>query len=891
MHLSDISIGLAATAVLVLLSLVKLAGALESFVNFESGHVRPLVLSPSRQFLFAVNTPDNRLEIFRVTANGLQSVSETVVGLDPVALAVASESELYVVNHLSDSVSVVDASDPTQPFVKATLLVGDEPRDIVLAGTEREKLFVTTAHRGQNHPGDPQFTAPGIGQADVWVFDREHLDVNPHILTLFCDTSRALAVNAEGTRVYAAAFHSGNQTTVLDTFAVSASMRNNDIINDGFTGLGIPPPTATSAGVPAPGQSVVVKFMGQQWVDAALRDWTARVRFHLPDKDVFEIDATQTPPVEIRSFSGAGTILFNMAIHPQSGDIYVSNLESRNHIRFEPEVRGHITENRITILAGEVQPVHLNPHIDYSTPSGPQEEIGQSLAFPMQMVFTPDGEKLYVAAFGSDTVGILNAAGMVVGRIPVGGGPNGLALDPERGRLYVMNRFDHTISIVDIQTEAEIQTVPLRYSPEPEFIRQGRKLLYNARNSSGHGDSACASCHIFGDVDSLAWDLGDPDGRVEDNPIPPVPIPGHGPLGDFHPMKGPMATQSLRGLLGAGAMHWRGDRNGGRAAPFDEEAAFMAFHPAFQSLLGRASPFPEADMEQLRDFVFTLTYPPNPVARIDGTLTGAEQAGKEIFEFDGDRTELGGGDRPCTFCHVPPIGTEGRGATEGFPQDMKVPHLRNLYQKAGMFGYAVPSVITDTPVQTLEPTPTPHMGDQVRGFGYEHDASTPTLLNFLRVPTGQFAFPDEPDRTGTQKVAELTAYLLTFDTGLAPVVGQQVTLTSANLLNALPRYEVLQAQADVGTCDLVIHGILEGIPRGLYYHRDGSFRTDRAGEELTAEALRQLVRSGTVLTVTAVPPGSGYRMGVDRDEDNWLNRDEIERGTDPADPSDFPQSF
>lgn len=91
---------------------------------------------------------------------------------------------------------------------------------------------------------------------------------------------------------------------------------------------------------------------------------------------------------------------------------------------------------------------------------------------------------------------------------------------------------------------------------------------------------------------------------------------------------------------------------------------------------------------------------------------------------------------------------------------MKIPHLRNLYQKVSMFGYAVPSVESDTPVQTLEATPTPHMGDQVRGFGYEHDASTPTLFNFLRVPTGQFIFADEPGRSGAQKVAELTAYLL-----------------------------------------------------------------------------------------------------------------------------------
>src|SRR5262249_24058862 len=41
-----------------------------SFVEFESGQVRPLALSPDGTHLFAVDTPDNRLEIFDVAADG-----------------------------------------------------------------------------------------------------------------------------------------------------------------------------------------------------------------------------------------------------------------------------------------------------------------------------------------------------------------------------------------------------------------------------------------------------------------------------------------------------------------------------------------------------------------------------------------------------------------------------------------------------------------------------------------------------------------------------------------------------------------------------------------------------------------------------------------------------
>ena len=42
-----------------------------SFALFESGQVRPLALSPDGHHLFATNTPDNRLEIFRIEPHRL----------------------------------------------------------------------------------------------------------------------------------------------------------------------------------------------------------------------------------------------------------------------------------------------------------------------------------------------------------------------------------------------------------------------------------------------------------------------------------------------------------------------------------------------------------------------------------------------------------------------------------------------------------------------------------------------------------------------------------------------------------------------------------------------------------------------------------------------------
>src|SRR4051794_16723235 len=196
-----------------------------SKLTFESGPVRPIALSADGARLYVANTPNGSLDILSVTASGLTGAGSVKVGLEPVAVAVRSPGEVWVVNHVSDSVSVVDVSQ-SPPRVVRTLLVGDEPSDIVFAAGGR--AFITTAHRGQQRTspdiadvpgaGDPKLTTPGTGRADVWVFDPANLGSvlggKPlAIVTLFGDTPRGLAVTPDGSKVYAAVFKSGNQTT------------------------------------------------------------------------------------------------------------------------------------------------------------------------------------------------------------------------------------------------------------------------------------------------------------------------------------------------------------------------------------------------------------------------------------------------------------------------------------------------------------------------------------------------------------------------------------------------------------------------------------------------------------------------------------------------------
>src|SRR6185436_7932645 len=133
---------------------------------------------------------------------------------------------------------------------------------------------------------------------DVWVFyaaadtQQRTLGGLPlAIVTLFTDTPRALAVSPDGSRVYAAGFLTGNRTTIIPEGIVT---KNG----------GLPPPLTNAKGVPQPQTSLIVKFNGSHWRDELGRNWDPFVRFSLPDKDVFVIDANANPPKPVEGKGG-----------------------------------------------------------------------------------------------------------------------------------------------------------------------------------------------------------------------------------------------------------------------------------------------------------------------------------------------------------------------------------------------------------------------------------------------------------------------------------------------------------------------------------------------------------------------------------------------------------
>ena len=187
---------------------------------------------------------------------------------------------------------------------------------------------------------------------------------------------------------------------------------------------------------------------GQIPIDPATgKKYTAQVFFKLPDYDVFAIDADDPLARPVTTYSGVGTTLFNMAVNPVSSDLYVSNTEALNHMRFEGSgtrgttVRGHYLENRITVIRdGRVEPQDLNPHLDDSGQCDGENERSLSIADPQAMAVSDDGTRLYLAAFGSRKIVRIDTQSLTAGSfmprtddqlLLSAGGPTGGQSGPE----------------------------------------------------------------------------------------------------------------------------------------------------------------------------------------------------------------------------------------------------------------------------------------------------------------------------------------------------------------------------------------------------------------------------------------------------------------------------
>ena len=823
------------------------------------------------------NGPDGRVEVFTVSAAGVP-VAETSIptGIDPVSVRWRTANELWVVNHVSDSVSVIDVA---ARLVLATLKTEDEPRDVVFAGT-------------------PQRAFVSCSSADaVLVFDPANVASAPQRIAILGESPRALAVSPDGTKVYAAIFESGNGTTIL------AGGGDGDVIDfppnvvsdfrGPYAGLNPPPNSGNSfvpaknlaAGAAPPVGLIVRKNSAGEWRDDNNGNWTSLVSgpdataserpvgWDVIDNDVAIIDAAT---LGVTYATRLMNLCMAIAVNPASGRVTVVGTEALNEVRFEPNVNGKFVRVNLgrfdAVTPGTKAVADLNSHLTYTSSSVAQTERDKSLGDPRAIAWRANGTRGYVAGMGSDNVLAIDANGAraLAQPIEVGKGPSGLAVDEARGRLYVFNRFDASLSVIDLGNDTEITRVSF-FEPTPTAIKTGRPLLYDTHRTSGLGHVSCGSCHADARMDRLAWDLGDPSGAVKNvsGSLHNLGggIPGlTGNFTPFHPMKGPMTTQTLQDIIGKEPHHWRGDRNG-----------LEEFNGAFMGLLGDDAALTPSEMQQFENFLATIYFPPNPNRNVDNTLptnlplpghytTGRfGTAGQPLPNGNAQRAldtiyrplsrAIDRGAFACVTCHNVPIGIGSDTTLNLFAQTFtpiapepngerhhlmvsvdgssqrafKVPQLRHMYDKVG---FEMTQLLSRS------------------GFGFGHDGAVDSLARFF----SEGAFNTRSD----QEIADLVALMLSFTgsefgpaidalepPGIASqdthaAIGRQATLTGPTtpasdyaLLNQLV------ALSAANKIDLIAHGASAGSARG-WQLTAGTWQSD---EQRLAETLTQSLRA------------------------------------------------
>ena len=163
-------------------------------------------------------------------------------------------------------------------------------------------------------------------------------------------------------------------------------------------------------------------------------------------------------------------------------------------------------------------------------------------------------------------------------------------------------------------------------------------------------------------------------------------------------------------------------------------------------------------------------------------------------------------------------------------------------------------------------------------LAYYAELDYATIAETLGISTGTVGATLNQARNSLRR--QIEDFMMAFDSNLPPIVGQQVTLSrEISGADVQARIDLLEARAAAGDCELVVREALHGRPAGfLFVPGRAAFAPDRAGAREVPDAeLRAHAARGGALTFTAVPRGSGRRLGLDRDLDGILDGDASDR--------------
>jgi len=593
----------------------------------ESPQFNPIAVSGGR--VFVANTPAGTVDV--IDAKTRKVVTRIPVGVDPVCVAVRPDGkEAWVANHVSDSISVID-TDPASPThlhviatvqefdpkTKATKF--DEPVGIAFASNE--KAYVALSSENQ-----------------IAVIDVSSRKVTKR-LTIPAQEPRAIAVR--NGKLYVVPFESHNQTQLsggaknkidgnLVTFdAYNHSIQNNNVLSIGH----------------------VVDIVKHPKV---------------PDRDLFVFD-TATDKL-VATVNGLGTLLYGLAVDSK-GTAFIAQTDARNEVNGRSGTKKHGLKemenraflNRITKVANgkDEKPTFF----DLEPLPPKQPEKGQALATPFAIEVSADDSTLIATAASSDKLFTVDArSGDVLGRVEVGAGPRGVAIDGKN--VWVLNALANTVTLVDLADRTKpttVTTITLEDPTHPVFKR-GR-IAFNTAKASTTGTFSCASCHPDGHTDQLLW--------VLDTPI----VTGGNQIQ-------PRSTMPVRGLRDTAPFHWDGipgDPYGGIHSASVRKSALPnskadvptsstrhLIDGGLASTMqlvgdkttndeGKAGQLSKQERDDMAVYLLGVPYPPAPKRAYTDELSDRAKKGFRLFHVDGDHDPKQLTPNVCGNCHRMPF--------------------------------------------------------------------------------------------------------------------------------------------------------------------------------------------------------------------------------------------
>jgi len=540
--------------------------------------------------------------------------------LSPIEIASSPDGRLlYVVCQDSDEVRVVDVQSSK---VVSKVAVGRMPRGIALSPDGRH-LYVTNAWSD---------TVSVIDTADLKVV--QTLPTGPEPSGVVSDSSN--------TTLYVANRLSGD-VSVIDLKRGQETKRL--LAGRGASYLALSP--------------------DGKWIYCTHIYPNAGAFRTQPNSEITVIDTERQMVVERKPLHNVAGV-FHVALSSDGRLGVAAQLRPKNLIPLAHVEHGWAFGDSLTLFGDDVG----------GTVQIPIDELERYYALPWGVAIAPDKSKIFLTTAGSESVTVIDvprllkavrarrqsfvndlsaSADYLLTRIPVGHNPRGVLLSQDGTRLYVANRLDDNVAVIDTATLQLTSTIDLGGPKNSDALRRGERLFYTA-DFAFQGQFGCANCHLDATIDGLQWDL-EPDGFGKDI----------------------VDNRSLESLAGTEPFKW----NGGNADMPTECG------PRTEKFFFRSQSFNQQQLTDLVTFVYSLPYRPNRSRLPNGESTPAQERGKAIFE----RAKYKSGKpipdaNQCATCHSGPKYTNqkqvdvGTGKSTDRSPVIDVPQLSNVAYSA-----------------------------------------------------------------------------------------------------------------------------------------------------------------------------------------------------------------